>query len=268
MDLQKLTSAVCEIATEGGRFLEEQRKSFDKNRIEQKNSHDYVSYVDKETEKLLVEKLKTLIPDSGFITEEETVKFEEQDYCWIIDPLDGTTNFIYDNPPFCVCIALRYKNEVILGVVYEVTRHECFYAWKGGGSYLNDRKITVSDVTTLENASVGLDLPYDYQNYKPVLNSLIDKLYGTASSVRLYGSAAIGLCYVAAGRFDAWLEAYIKLWDFAAGAIIVQEAGGVVTDFRGSSDFWGSHHVIVSSGASLHTQMEGLVSAFADDIVD
>ena len=266
MDLEKLTLAVCEIATEGGRFLEEQRKSFDKNRIEQKDSHDYVSYVDKETEKLLVEKLKALIPDSGFITEEETIKFEKQDYCWIIDPLDGTTNFIYDNPPFCVSIALRYKTEVIVGVVYEVTRHECFYAWEGGGSYLNDKKNQVSDVNSLEKASVGLDLPYNYQKYKPVLNLLVDKLYGTASSVRLYGSAAIGLCYVAAGRFDTWLEAYIKLWDFAAGAIIVQEAGGVVTDFGGDPDFWGRHHIIVSNGVSLHEKMKELVSDFAKTI--
>jgi len=266
MNLEQLTEAVCRIATEGGRFLAEQRKSFDKNKIEEKDSHDYVSYVDKETEKLLVGKLKELIPNASFITEEGTVKFETHDYCWIIDPLDGTTNFIYDNPPYCVSIALRYKDEVVMGVVYEVTRSECFYAWKGGGSYLNGRKIYVSEVQDIYKASVGLDLPYNYQKYKPVLNLLVDKLYGTASSVRLYGSAAIGLCYVAAGRFDIWLEAYIKLWDFAAGAVIVKEAGGLVTDFSGSEDFWNDHHIIVSNNTLLHKELTGIVSGFVKDM--
>lgn len=264
MDLERLTAAVCEIAIEGGKYLAEQRSSFDKNKIEEKNSHDYVSYVDKETEKILVKHLQGLLPEAAFITEEKTVEFEELDYCWVIDPLDGTTNFIYDNPPYSVSIALKYKSEIIIGVVYEVTRSECFYAWKGGGSYLNGRKLNVSDVTRLDKASVGLDLPYNSEKYKPVINRLVDCMYGTAASVRLYGSAAVAICYVAAGRFDIWAEAFVQLWDFAAGTLIVEEAGGKITDFYGNGDFLGGHHIIASNGTPLHDEIKALLSDFKD----
>lgn len=266
MNLEQLTSAVCKIATEGGRYLAEQRKSFNKDKIEEKDSHDYVSYVDKETEKILVQKLKAILPEAGFITEEGTVKFEEHDYCWIIDPLDGTTNFIYDNPLYGVSIALKKNDKIIIGVVYEVTRSECFYAWENGGSYLNGKKLSVSNTSLLEKASVGIDLPYNYEKYKPVINHLTNLLYGKVSSLRLFGSAAVAICYVAAGRFDIWSEAYIKLWDFAAGVLIVKEAGGKITDFNGSENFIGSHHIIASNGTSLHKEMEDILSNFKDSL--
>ena len=124
MNLEFLTSKVCKIAKEGGRFLAQERKTFRKDRVEEKNAHDYVSYVDKETEKLLVARLSQLLPQAGFITEEDTVAFEKKDYYWVIDPLDGTTNYIQDNAPYCVSIALTTDAEILLGVVYEVCRDE------------------------------------------------------------------------------------------------------------------------------------------------
>jgi len=266
MDLEQLTAGVCKIAAEGGKYLTEQRTTFDKDRIEEKDSHDYVSYVDKETEKILVKRLHEILPGAGFVTEEQTVKYEEHDYCWIIDPLDGTTNFIYDNPPYSVSIALRYKNEIVIGVVYEVTRAECFYAWKDGGSYLNGKKLNVSKTFLLDKASVGIDLPYNYEKYKPVVNRLVDYLYGKAASVRLYGSAAVAICYVAAGRFDIWAEAFVQLWDYAAGAIIVTEAGGKITDFNGNGDFLGGHHIIVSNGTALHEEIKNVLVDFSEKL--
>lgn len=265
MNLEFLTSEVCKIAKEGGRFLAQERKTFRKDRVEEKNAHDYVSYVDKETEKLLVARLSQLLPQAGFITEEDTVAFEKKDYYWVIDPLDGTTNYIQDNAPYCVSIALTTDTEILLGVVYEVCRDECFYAWKGGNSFLNEIQIRVSDTDNMSQAFIGLDLPYNAGDYKSVVNHLMDSLYGKVSSVRINGSAAMSMCYVAAGRFDAWAEAYIKPWDFMAGALIVLQAGGAVTNFTGSSLFRKGHDILASNSL-LHNDMLELLAPFKDSL--
>ncbi len=265
MNLEFLTSEVCKIAKEGGHFLAQERKTFRKDRVEEKNAHDYVSYVDKETEKLLVARLSQLLPQAGFITEEDTVAFEKKDYYWVIDPLDGTTNYIQDNAPYCVSIALTTDAEILLGVVYEVCRDECFYAWKGGSSFLNETQIRVSDTDNMSQAFIGLDLPYNAGDYKSVVNHLMDSLYGKVSSVRINGSAAMSMCYVAAGRFDAWAEAYIKPWDFMAGALIVLQAGGAVTNFTGSSLFRKGHDILASNSL-LHNDMLELLAPFKDSL--
>lgn len=265
MNLEFLTSEVCKIAKGGGHFLAQERKTFRKDRVEEKNAHDYVSYVDKETEKLLVARLSQLLPQAGFITEEDTVAFEKKDYYWVIDPLDGTTNYIQDNAPYCVSIALTSDTEILLGVVYEVCRDECFYAWKGSNSFLNETQIRVSDTDNMSQAFIGLDLPYNSRDYKPVVNHLMDSLYGKVSSVRINGSAAMSMCYVAAGRFDAWAEAYIKPWDFMAGALIVLQAGGAVTNFTGSSLFRKGHDVLASNRL-LHNDMLELLAPFKDSL--
>ena len=135
LDLKQLTVEVCRIATEAGHFLKEERKNFRRERVMEKHAHDYVSYVDKESEVRLVKALSALLPEAGFITEEGSATYQDEPYCWVIDPLDGTTNYIHDEAPYCVCIALRSRTELLLGVVYEVCRNECFYAWKGGKAH-------------------------------------------------------------------------------------------------------------------------------------
>jgi len=264
INLEQLTSKVREIAIEGGKYLASERKTFQKDKVIEKGSHDYVSYVDKETEKLLVKKLCELLPEATFITEEKTIQFEERDYCWIIDPLDGTTNYINDNAPYCVSIALSYKSELLIGVIYEVCRDECFYAWKDGKAYLNGTQIHVSDKGSLNQSFVELGLPYNAKEYKPVINHLMDKLYGRASCIRINGSAASDLCYVAAGRFDLYIEAYINIWDFAAGALIVQEAGGNITNFSGE-DFMKGHH-IVASNTLVHNEAIKLLTPYLNSL--
>ncbi len=261
MNLEQITKEVCKIATEAGDFLAKERKTFRKSEVKEKNTHDYVTYVDKETEKLIVGRLSALLPHAGFITEENTVEFVESDYCWIIDPLDGTTNYIHDNAPYCVSIALSYKSELQVSVVYEVCRDECFYAWKGGKAYMNGEVISVSETGNFNQAFVGLDLPYNDKDFKPVINHLMNELYGKASSIRINGSAAMSMCYVAAGRFDIWAEAFIKSWDFSAGALIVEEAGGRVTDFVGGRDFHKGHKIIASNGL-LHEHFIHLLTPF------
>lgn len=246
MNLKNITLQVCEIAKRTGNYLVSERRNFNKEKVIQKNSHDYVSYVDKEAEKMTVKELNSLLPHAGFVTEEGTVEQAVGGLNWIIDPLDGTTNFIQDFAPYCVSIALVQDNDILLGVIYEVCRDECFYAWKGGGAFLDNKQIHVSD-SDIENAFIGLDLPYNAEEYKPIIVNSFDKLYGKVASLRLAGSAATSLCYVANGRYDGWAEAFIKTWDYSAGAIIVREAGGKVTTFDGDEDISGTHHIVATN---------------------
>lgn len=257
--LKEKTLAVCNIAREIGHFLREERKTFSLDQVESKHNHDYVSYVDKTAEKKLVERLAAVLPEAGFITEEGTVEQSQTRLKWVIDPLDGTTNFIQDYAPYCISIALKDESDFLIGVVYEVSLDECFYAWKSGGAFLNDHRIEVSK-KTFENALIGIDLPYNALEYKPVIVNVFDQLYGKVSGLRINGSAAMGLCYVAVGRYDGWAEAYINPWDYSAGVLIVREAGGEVTDFNGNTSI-DSHHVIATNGL-IHEALRAVLPNF------
>ena len=257
-DLRILTGKVCDVARTAGRFLKEERKSFRREAVEEKHAHDYVSYVDKESEKRVVAALGALLPEAGFIVEEGSAVYRDEPYCWVVDPLDGTTNYIHGNAPYCVSIALRSRDELLLGVVYEVCRDECFYAWKGGKAWLNGEPLHISDIDDVTNAFLIVELPYNDAAYKQIAMHLLDDLYGKAGAIRMNGSAAAAICYVAAGRFDGWLEAFIGKWDYSAAALIVLEAGGEVTDFYGSRDFMEGHHIIATNG-HLHAYLQDLV---------
>jgi myo-inositol-1(or 4)-monophosphatase len=172
----------------------------------------------------------------------------------VVDPLDGTTNFIHQYAPYAVSIALLQGREVLIGVVYEICADECFYAWKGGGAYLMHNlqcimhnKLHVSS-QKIQDALLCLQLPYNSDAYKPTIKRLIDAFYGHVGSIRMCGSAAMALCYVACGRLDGYAEQYIGQWDYMAGSLIVMEAGGTVTDYSGSSDFTQGNSVVATNG--------------------
>ena len=152
LDLEKITLNVREIALRAGAFLRNERSGFDRSKVEKKNAHDYVSYVDKESERRIVAQLRELLPEAGFIAEEGSGSLTTENYCWLVDPLDGTTNFIHNNAPYCVSIALRNKEELLVGVVYEVCRDELYWTYKGAPSYLNNKEIHVSDVSDMDEA--------------------------------------------------------------------------------------------------------------------
>lgn len=254
--LESLCTEVQRIARTAGAFLREERRRFDASRVEEKSAHNYVSYVDKESERRIIEQLASLLPDAGIIAEEGSGTAADETYCWVIDPLDGTTNYIHDLAPYCVSIALRNREELLLGVVYEVCRDECFYAVKGGTARCNGETIRVSDVTELDKACIALGFPYNSDAYRPIAKGLVDRLYGFAGGSRLLGSAAAELCYVAAGRFDARIEAYLGPWDVAAGALILQQAGGTLTDFRGGGEWISGREVVASNGRLQETMLE------------
>ena len=255
MDLEKCTLAVCEIAQKAGAYIREERKKFSLDSVERKHAHDYVSYVDKGSERLIVSALRDLLPEAGFITEEGLAGHDTEQMLWVVDPLDGTTNFIHQYAPYAVSIALLKGKTVMIGVVYEICADECFYAWKGGGAYLSrsvdcgarSDSLHVS-CQKIQDALLCLQLPYNSEAYKPVIKHLIDQLYGNVGSVRMCGSAAMALCYVASGRLDGYAEKYIGQWDYMAGSLIVMEAGGKVTDYDGSENFTQGNSVVATNG--------------------
>lgn len=260
-DLQKLTLGVCEIARKVGQYLRTEREQLSLDNVEQKHAHDYVSYVDKNSEKQLVEALKSLPLQAGFVTEEQTASYHHEDYCWVVDPLDGTTNYIHHYAPYAISIGLRSADEILLGVVYEVNGDECFYAWKGGGAYVNGKPLSVNKQNDISQALLCIELPYNVDLYSQAAHHLIHHFYGLAGGIRMNGSAATALCYVAAGRLDGWLEKYIGLWDFTAGALIVQEAGGEVTNFTGSRSFIDGDDIIASNGIIHSALVEEITKA-------
>lgn len=245
---QQLTHATCDIARTVGQFIANERTRFDETKIESKGLHDLVSYVDKESEIQIINELQLLLPESGFIGEEGTNdKFGER-FNWVIDPLDGTTNFIQGVPIYAVSIGLLDGDELALGVIYEVGRNECFYAWKDGGAYLNGAKIQVSNRNDIHDALLATGFPYsDFSQMDEYMKQLKWAMKN-ARGVRRLGSAATDMAYVACGRFDVFWEYDLKPWDVAAGAVIVKEAGGSVFDYNGGSDFLFGKEIVASNG--------------------
>lgn len=253
LNLEDITIKVREIALQAGAFLRNERSGFDRNKVEKKNAHDYVSYVDKESERRIVAQLRDVLPQAGFIAEEGSGSLTNEEYCWLVDPLDGTTNFIHDNAPYCVSIALRNRKELLVGVVYEVCRDELYWTHKGAPSYLNGKEIHVSAVSDMDEAFVALGFPYDFNAYKPLAERIVHELYGNVGGLRLQGAAAAELCYVAAGRFEARIEGLLGPWDIAAGSLILMNAGGKVTDYSGGENFYTGQEVLATNG-KLHDE--------------
>jgi myo-inositol-1(or 4)-monophosphatase len=237
INLQTLCQNVCSLSKNVGAFILNERKRFTSEKIEIKGKNDFVSYVDKNSEKQLVEGLSKLLPGSGFIAEEGTSTLKGDVYNWIIDPLDGTTNFIHGLPCFAISIALIRNEKPVLGVVYEINLDECFYAWEGSDAYLNGAKINVSENKKLSDTLIATGFPYyDYHRMDEYIGVFKHFMKNTRGLRRL-GSAATDLAYVACGRFDGFYEYSLQPWDVAAGAFIVQQAGGKVTDFQGENNF-------------------------------
>jgi myo-inositol-1(or 4)-monophosphatase len=266
IDYHDICKKVCEISRETGKYILQQSELFNQHEVEQKGNHNYVSYVDKTAEQQIVDSLRKLLPEAGYITEEGTAGYEQQTFRWVIDPLDGTTNFIHRVPVFCVSIALMEKEEVVLGVVYEINRDECFYAWKGGQAMLNGKNIHVSTRKDFNSSLLATGFPYyDYGRLDEYLQIFRHFMKHTAG-IRRLGSAAADLAYVACGRFEGFYEYGLHAWDVAAGAFIVQMAGGTVTGFSGDNDYiFGAE--LIAGNASAHQEMLKIIFAKSGKLI-
>jgi len=256
LDLRSLCFDVAELSRQVGMIIKIEEKNVSSVDIEEKSRNSLVSYVDKNAEESIVKRLSELLPEAGFIAEEGTSDKKSDDYNWIIDPLDGTTNFLYGVPVYAVSIALQHKHEIVLGVVYEVNHDECFYAWKGGGAYLNQNRIAVSKRKTISDSLVATGFPYyDFDRSKNYFG-LLQELVHNSRGIRRLGAAAVDLAYVACGRFDAFFEYSLQAWDVAAGSLIVTEAGGVVQDFSGKDNWLFGKEMVATNGIVNKSFME------------
>jgi myo-inositol-1(or 4)-monophosphatase len=260
MNLEKICKETIEAVKKAGAYIMEQHHSSANREIEQKGKHDFVTIVDKTAEKILVTELAKVLPEAGFIAEEGTNSAEGANsengtnkenrttYNWVIDPIDGTTNFIHGAFPFAVSVALIEDEQPIAGVILELGFNECFYAWKGGGAYMDNKPIHVSQTKTLNNSLVATGFPYtDFSMLEEFMETM-DWFMKNSRGVRRLGSAATDIAWVACGRYDGFYEYGLKAWDVAAGIVILQEAGGKCADFSGNGNYLFDGELICSNG--------------------
>ena len=254
IDLSAIEENVINVCLEVGEFIDREGSQFDRSRIEQKEGfNNLVSYVDKESEKKLVGALSKILPGSGFIAEEGTAIEGTNGYRWIIDPLDGTTNFTHGLPLFAISIGLALHDKMVLGIIYEVNKKEMFHTVEGGPSFCNSKEIRVSPIRSLQESLLATGFPYyEFEKMNAYLE-IISNFLRQSHGVRRLGSAATDLAYVACGRFEGFFEYNLNPWDVAAGAFLVQQAGGTVTDFSGGNNFLFGGELI--AGCGVHPDM-------------
>ena len=261
MNFEKITLQTCKLTSNVGNFIQGESGKITAETVETKGLHDFVTYVDKQAEKKLVAGLKKILPGAGFITEENTSSAKSSRFTWIIDPLDGTTNFIHSVPCYSISIALMDGNEIVLGIVHELNLNECFYAWKGGKAFLNGKEVRVSKAKRLEDSLLVTGFPNrDYSKLDRYLE-LFKFFMVSTHGVRRFGSAAVDLAYVACGRCEGFYEYGLSAWDVAAGTLIVQQAGGRVSDFRGGNDYVFGRE-IVAAGNAIYEPLMGAVREY------
>lgn len=266
MHLNKLTEKVIEVSKSTGAFIREQYFLFNEENVEIKSLNSLVSFVDVTAEKMIVETLKNIFPEAGFLTEENTTEQRnlqqtqgDDDWLWIIDPLDGTTNFIHGIPTFAVSIGLMHNGKMKLGVVYEIMSDECFSAFEGSQSILNGKPIHVSERKNLADSLIATGFPYEKFDFIPQYLKTLSYLMQHTRGIRRIGSAAVDLAYTACGRFDGFFEYNLNAWDIAAGAFIVQQAGGQLSNFTGGDNYIFDREILASN-RFIHQEMKTIIN--------
>lgn len=247
--LKEILPGVIDLSFEVGNFLKSEQASLGLSDASFKGrSNDLVSRADKEAEKRFVAGLRALLPEAGFIAEEGTSTERGERFNWIIDPLDGTTNYLYGIPFWCTSVALRDGDEVVLGVIFDPTHAACFDAFRGGGARLNATPISVSDQADMGRALVAMGFPYDDRGRMRDYLNILEAVNTRTRGIRRPGAAALDMAYLACGRFDAFYEYNLNPWDVAAGDIIIREAGGAVSDFDGGGDYLFGKQILCTNG--------------------
>jgi myo-inositol-1(or 4)-monophosphatase len=258
MDLEKIARQTVALSHEVGTYIRIEATRFDHQAVEEKGLNDLVSYVDRTAEKKIVLGLRNILPPAGFITEEGTAGYEKEEYRWVVDPLDGTTNFTHGLPVYAISIALMYLDDLVLGVVYEINKDEMFWAVKGAGAWLNEARIKVSSRSKLSDSLLATGFPYNNFEHVEVYLKVLHEFMQSTHGLRRMGSAAVDLAYVACGRFEGFFEYNLNAWDIAAGSLIVQEAGGTVTDFSLGDDYLFGREII--AGGKLQVEIQKVIA--------
>lgn len=245
--MEPMTNIALRAARKAGELIARATENLDRLDIQSKSANDYVTEIDHAAEREIIYHLSKAYPDHGFLGEESGSSGNaDSDYLWIIDPLDGTTNFIRGIPHFAVSIACQYKGKLEHAVVLDPMRREEFTASRGRGAQLNGRRIRVSKLTGLDGALLGTGIPFKARNLEqlPAYTDTLQTLAGQCAGIRRAGAASLDLAYVAAGRLDAFWEIGLSQWDIAAGALLITEAGGLISDFDGAAGFMDSGNVV------------------------
>ncbi len=262
--LHPMLNVAVKAARAAGSIINRASLDLDDLKVGSKGVNDFVTEVDHAAEAVIIKTLLDAYPQHAILAEESGREHgnQQSDYQWIIDPLDGTTNFIHGLPIYAVSIALAFRGQVQQAVVYDPTRNDLFHASKGRGAFLNDRRLRVSRRTKLKDALVGTGFPFRKgDNFKRYLKLFEDVMQQTAG-VRRPGAASLDLCYVAAGYYDAFFETGLSPWDVAAGSLIVTEAGGLVGNFTGEADFLHQRELLAGS-PKIYAQLVPLLSPYS-----
>jgi myo-inositol-1(or 4)-monophosphatase len=234
--MQPLLNIAVNAARQAGDIITRHADQLDRIQITEKSPHDYFSEVDVKAEQMIIQTIHKAYPDHGIIAEESGLSQSDAECVWIIDPLDGTSNYLHGFPFYAVSIAVQIKNRIEHAVVYDPVRHECFAATRGRGARLNDRRLRVSKQTQLSAAMLGAGLQNKRGTHQPAF-STIQSLFDQCASVRRTGSVALELAYVASGRLDGFFGFGLQSWDIAAGCLLIQESGGLISDHEGGDHY-------------------------------
>lgn len=256
LDLENICSQVRDLIIQTGLFLKEEQSRLCRADISLKGLGNYVTRIDKQAEQQLVSALSKLLPEASFLTEEKTVEqsvTNNSGLMWIIDPLDGTGNYVHGDLPYSISIALGYGTNILMGVVHDPVRNETFWATAHHQAMLNDSPLSVSNHSTIDNAYIGTGFPY---NMNPEDMKLMHRLFShfNRCSIRMKASSALEICYVACGRYDAYFHIGLSPWDMAAATFMAEQAGATCSDFGLSSDYLFAKQLLVAN-PSLHHQL-------------
>ncbi len=267
--LHPMLNVAVKAARTAGAFINRASLDLDLLKVTTKSANDFVTEVDQKAEEVIIETLLSAYPGHGILAEESgrTHGAKNSEYVWIIDPLDGTTNFIHGLPFYAVSIALAHRDQVQQAVVYDPTRNDLFYASKGRGAYLNDKRLRVSKRTRMADSLIGTGFPFrkgdNFQRYVKMFEEVMQQCAG----VRRPGAAALDLCYVAAGYYDGFFETGLNAWDIAAASLMITEAGGLVGNFTGEADFMYQRE-LVAGNPKIYGQMVNILSPYTRVLKD
>lgn len=258
IDLKSVCQSVIPVVKEVSEYIRSERLNFKDEAVKNKSTKDLVSYVDQTAERMLVERLSKILPEAGFITEEKTID-NIKELNWIIDPLDGTTNYISGYPVYSSTVGLALNNEALLGVTVDIPFNKCYYAWKGGGASCDNKRIYAKKNADFKKSLIVIGTPYYMEEEATPFFALIRHLYENSLGVRISGSAVLDMVQVATGNADAYVQFGLFPWDITAGYILIKEAGGMVTTFDGIENIHNGE--IVAAGA-IHPELIKTVNKF------
>lgn len=253
-------SVAREAARQAGAYLLKNRGKISQDVVDEKARNDFVTYVDRTSEQMIIDYLRSAFPSHKILAEEGTAQDSQAEYRWIIDPLDGTKNFIQDVPMFAISIALQKGPEIVAGVIYHPVADEMFTAEKGSGAFLNGEPIRVSQ-RPFSQSLIATGFPFRAKRHLPTYLLAFEDIFLQCSGMRRCGSAALDLAYTATGRFEGFWEIGLSIWDVAAGSLLVQEAGGVVSDFWGGNRYLETGYIIAGN-ADSHARLVKTLSYY------